>query len=1026
MALRDQWITCRFIRGIDTERDPKVLEPGTPTRIENGIFEGLDVIRKRHGTRVLSRTIAGPTYRYFTGSVGLSSRDDGNELVHLTSADELLSYAPDQDAWVKRGDWVHVRNELVNIPQGAYERWDPTTASTGTIRLNAWEDARGGVWAQIVDDETGVAYCSDFRVGGTLSRMPRAVCIGSKFNVLFMTGSELHNGVINASEPTSPTVTDRLLVSTVSPPQYDVVSLGTSARFAAAKNSAGAIAIGCIKPDGGLGSITSTPSFPTQIIAGGAWTGPTICASADNALIAVTRHVSGAVSTQFYQASTLQTIGGNLILDRAPVIASSGSVTHVYAAFSPRTGSDGTYTIRAFSEVSAASNGNRYVRYAFGSGSASTSGTIPNDSGTLRRHSRIQSKPFTMGEDTFIWVHRPSNKQSTDYLYRHDGQLVANSRYGLAVSDVSGTVANVDSNGSMHVRACTHRDSLPLSGSATEYAGRHIIVQRTEYHPQHTWRPVDVDGIMYMPGGLLGMNDGAHVVEHGFTELTEDVTVVEAGGGGTNLTAGSYVYAIVPEWYDAMGNRHLGGYFPAYLTVTGSAASASLSWPTLVHTMKDGDNAPDIRFAVYRTKPNGLVLQRIDSRLSPIVNSTGSDTITWRDTTTEATRVSGEVLKMGDDPNFFSEPMNTPVGAVTHLAAAGDRLYASGVPGYPNLVLASKLAFGQAIAFADGEMDVDPAGGPITALSSIRGSVVAFKRSKVLMAEAAGPENLLGDNTPWPQFVPVTSDVGANNPTAVIEVAGSQNVQGLIFESLRGTRLLSDRQGIVDIGGGVRAYDSLTVVGGVSSETDETVRLYTSKGPTKVFNATGGQWSTFPGQAAVGATLYRGLPAYVDADGYVRVEDTGSYRDGQTAYSMTIETGWMPIGTVQGAARLRDLYVIGDYYSPHTFRVQMAYDFREDFVRVRQTDTSASLGAFPYGGTGERDGTEWAGSDGYGGSDPVFQLAFQSPKQKCQAFKVRFTDLHQSGSGESYSLTEMKARVAVESGRPRLQRRKRT
>ena len=60
----------------------------------------------------------------------------------------------------------------------------------------------------------------------------------------------------------------------------------------------------------------------------------------------------------------------------------------------------------------------------------------------------------------------------------------------------------------------------------------------------------------------------------------------------------------------------------------------------------------------------------------------------------------------------------------------------------------------------------------------------------------------------------------------------------------------------------------------------------------------------------------------------------------------------------------------------------------------------------------------------YGGADPVLQFSVAVPYDRCEAFRLRFTDLNQQGSGQSFSLTEVKLHVGLESGRPSLPTRK--
>jgi hypothetical protein len=486
----------------------------------------------------------------------------------------------------------------------------------------------------------------------------------------------------------------------------------------------------------------------------------------------------------------------------------------------------------------------------------------------------------------------------------------------------------------------------------------------TSFQPSASWRPVDIGGVMHMPGGLIGCYDGANTHELGFMELVDSISgsagSASLGRDGIQtstsvlaaqnaLATASYIYAVVPESQDSYGNRYLGGYvsllrMPLSASTTQVQNTCSLTWPTITHTMKDGTQAPDIRYAVYRSGPGGVVMQRIDDPAFPVVNSTASDYVTWVDNFSESTRAAGEVIYT------VSENMNVLPSSGRLLTAAGDRLYLAGIEDDPDSVAVSKLRLGGAIAFQDGALlAIDVKGGPITAIGAIDDKLVIFKRARILASLADGPSNAASDSTPYPQVEAITSDVGAKEPAVVFNISG-QTEQGLAFESERSIRMLDRSMAIKNIGSLVREYDPLNIVAGLSPRYVDEARFYTSEGKTIVFNTKDDLWSTFEGQTAVAATNWNGTPTWADSDGFCYVEDRNSYRDGDAAYPLRLTLGWMSFTGLQGMARVRSVYLLGEFKSPHTLRVEMAVDYRDSWRVVKEIATSGSMGVDLYGG----------------------------------------------------------------------------
>lgn len=976
MALREKWVPIAFAAGLDTETSAKTVVPGTFTEAQNVTFTERITQTKRFGTRLLSRAWAQSSgYSHVSGAVGLASRDDENDLVLLTTTDEVGSYDESLvgGRWVKRGDWAPIRLSLESPSRGPNEAWDATACSSGNIQLWAWEDSRGGVWARLRSLETGVTYGPEFRVGGSSGRSPTAVTVGNMFHVYFVSGSNgtMNVGVVNAANPTASSASLVQLQSAMDPANrtYSVEarsSLGGS-RIAISITSGTYVA--AIREDGAVGSTGSVPSFPNPFIAPRSVVNPELSISTDLRFMAITvkADVTGSrsIRTTFYDANSFAPVSSATLDSRSAVTANDSTVDRIGTTY---WGPSGRF-LSAYSSMSSSDPANRSI--GFGTLDTLTGAT---SSGTLVRHTTLTTRPFRLNSRAYLWGTQVSPQQTTDFLVRDDGHVDGVSRYSEAYSIVSGALGHVevrsDSGRRIARRAVTTRDAfIAVSGGLSAFGDRHVGLQALAYHVSSSWRPLDVAGVLYMNGGYLGKYDGNAVTENNFLLQVEGLSaslgsasltspslgILQSGSvfGSGPLASASFVYEVIPVAFDALGNEEQGGCVSqVQVTLTGTLVSvqntASLSWRSIAHTRRNGTDAPDIRFKVFRSGFAGgaplTTRQRVDDPARPIVNSTASDFVTFNDIVPESVRALGEVS--------YTQltPVNTPTPAPAFIASQGDRVYLAGCEGQPLDVIPSKLRLGGAVSFTDASsISIDHLGGPVSGLGAVDGNVIVFKPTRLFGFVAEGPDNTLVDQTPFPLASLITSDVGAPEPATIVQVAGTQ-VQGLIFKSARGLRSISRGVDVVDVGSLVRRYDGLSVVGGLSPSNSEEARFYTSEGTTVVLNTRYDQWSTFTDQPAVAAATWRGTAAYVDSSGYVRVEETGSWLDNQLPYSMRLETGWLPLQGLQGLTRVKRLLILGDFHSHHRMRVEMAVDYRDSYCVIREVDTRSALGVNYYGG----------------------------------------------------------------------------
>ena len=991
MALQEEWRTIQFQDGIDSETNAKTVVPGTLTDLQNGTFAERITIVKRPGTQTLSRRVASQTgYVMLSGALGLASRgggpmgtgDDATDLVLLSTDDGIHSHDQALDQWVRRGDWPSMTLSLESPARGPNEGWDATACSSGSVQLWAWEDLRGGVYGRMRNLRTGVAYGPEFRIGGSTGRSPVALAGGSSLHVYFVRGTvnTLNVAVFNPSNPTSTSASLVQLNSSLfaSNPTFAVDAAPGASTARIAISISGSTRLAVVREDGVLGSVSSTPPYPNPVDIYGSVIAPDIAVSRDGLRMAVVRksevRENRFIVLQTFDATTFAPLTGSSVDTGGSTDTAVDSVGCAF--YGPGSGT----LVGVFSSFSASLPQNRFVRFVSVDASPvpyriQTSGTV------LIRHTDMASKPFALGDRCYFWGTQVSDRQTTDFLIRDDGQVHGVSRYSTAFPVVSSSLGRVevrsDMSGVMARRAVTTRDQfVAVSGGLSAFGDRHPGLQTISYHPSSSWRPVDVGGVLYMPGGFLGKYDGSSVTENGFLLQVEGLSAAASSSSlGTGLgilssvgtttgpiaTTGAnssvpFSYEVLPVAYDAQGNEEVGSCVSILNTVLSASANGvqntnTLTWQSIAHTRRDGINAPDIRFKVFRTGFfNGIPLttrQRVDDPTRPIVNLTGSDTITFTDTTPHSVQSLGEISPTTTTPN------NAPTPACEFMCGAGDRLYLAGIEGAPVDVIPSKLRLGGPIAFADGaSFSVDAQGGPITGIGAIDQDIAIFKATRVWHTVAAGPDNTLTDTTPYPIPEMIASDVGAPRPSTIVQVAGtSPDTQGLAFSSARGIRLLQRGISLADIGSRMRGFEHMPIVAGLSPSNSEEIRLYSSEGITQVLNTRYGKWSTFPDQTAVAACTWQGAAAYTDSDGRVRVERPGTWLDNSNPYSLSMTTGWLPLQGLQGLSRVRRLLLLGDFHSHHRLRVEMAVDYRDSWRIVREIDTRTSLGVIPYGGS---------------------------------------------------------------------------
>ena len=141
-----------------------------------------------------------------------------------------------------------------------------------------------------------------------------------------------------------------------------------------------------------------------------------------------------------------------------------------------------------------------------------------------------------------------------------------------------------------------------------------------------------------------------------------------------------------------------------------------------------------------------------------------------------------------------------------------------------------------------------------------------------------------------------------------------------------------------------------------------------------------------------------GTMYFLDDSDQVWKTSASSFKDGSTAYGVSLETGWMSLAGVSGFQRLYSLYIDLSYKSEHTLRVSIAYDYGSytDTVDFDPDDAT---------------------------DDDVYRLEVYSSIQKCTAFRVKIEEIITDGTAgthESFQIHFATAKVGIKSGTAKL------
>ncbi len=495
--------------------------------------------------------------------------------------------------------------------------------------------------------------------------------------------------------------------------------------------------------------------------------------------------------------------------------------------------------------------------------------------------------------------------------------------------------------------------------------------------------------------------DGTSTSEIGFFQrpVLGSVSISSSGSIG----AGDYKWVSLYEWVDSRGQVHQSNISDASAITTVGAGGKKATIPVqpLTSTNRSGfyyiNNGVAIyavpvngvRHALFRTLADGNIFLRVPLAIDQTYNDPSVVSQSLVDDFVDS-RLGAPLYTQPGLPNVAQVKVTPPPFScqVVH----GNRLF--GACGR-TVWFSFQSVYGEGYSFADAfQFDVEE-GGSITALASLDGALVVFKRDRIAFVDGQGPpDNGAGGDFSQPQFI--AADVGCIEPRSICVTPA-----GVMFQSLRGIEMLSRGRSLATyFGSRVEATLAANpvITSAVLDEAKGTVTFTclptetSSTGVEIIWDYVHNLWvhDTRSSLAASGigiksAIMWGNQPGTVpvrtclSAAGAVYQEATADYRDSGTVFvPYDLTSPWIKMGGLQGYGRTSGFGILFEQKTPCDLLVSIRVDYRSTVVQTRLF-------------TAQEIADEIAA-----GRNPI-ELWVTMKVQKCTAFQVELSDATPTG-----------------------------
>lgn len=990
MSLQKQTISINFSAGVDTKTDPNQLQVGKFTTLVNSVFDKLGRLTKRNGFGFIT-PLPNNSSSYLTTFNG-----------NLTAiGHDIKALASGPGVWVTKGqlDPVQVAS-LPLIRSNTNQSYVDTAISPNGLVCTAFTDnvPIGSTTTQsiqkfaVADVTTGQNVIAPQAISstfGTVSFQSRVFYLNNKFVVVFPTynGSTYHLQYLPISTITPGLIGSVTEISTSFTPSVAGAFDGVVANsnLFLSWNGAGNSGVKALYMDQSLtqsAAITIASSAATIVsacadITQGSpifWSSFYFLGSSSAYSVALS---IGSGLTPLFSAVKVSTSTGSAVLLNMASTAQNMNMNLWYEV-------NNKYSYLASSTS--------YINQVSVTQTASVSNTI-----TLQRGLGLASKGFIIGSQNYFMGVYASPYQPTYFLIGTADSIVAKLAYQNGPSWLGSGLPSVTVTGSTTARVgylfkdlvqAVNKDTNVLAGTQVNgiYAQTGVNLATFKFGTDKLVS-TETGGALNLSGGYLNSYDGYQIVENGFHVFPEEMSIV-VGSGGAGLQAQTYFYSATYEWSDNQGNLWRSApSIPSgpFVIGTGDQLSAIVNVPTLRLTNKTQN---PVKIVLYRWSTAQQIYYQVTSIQVPIPNNKTIDSIAYNDSASDASILGNNILYTnGGVVENIGAPAcvtSTIFDSRLWLIDAEDR----------NLLWFSK----QVIEATPVEMSdlftifVPPSSGaqgptgPMTCLAPMDDKLIIFKKNAIYFLNGVGPDNT-GANNQYSQPVFITGTIGCENQNSIV-----MTPNGLMFQSDKGIWLLGRDLSTQYIGKDVEAYNSNIVLSSLTVPATNQVRFTLNSGMTLMYDYFVNQWGTFFGIPGVSSTIYKGLHSFINSQGQALQETPGLYVDGSNPVLMSFTTGWLNLAGLQGYQRIYRMYILGNYQSPHTLNVGIAYDYDSavsQLIPITPLNYSS-----PWGGD-----TTWGSGAEWGGPSQVEQWQVNFQKQSCQTFQLSLNEFFDSSLG---------------------------
>lgn len=486
---------------------------------------------------------------------------------------------------------------------------------------------------------------------------------------------------------------------------------------------------------------------------------------------------------------------------------------------------------------------------------------------------------------------------------------------------------------------------------------------------------------LFICNGQVQEIDGERVFENGFIfppyilKLNPITTAPDPDYNSKTIN-----YICTYEYYDGNGNVIESAPSPVSTIVTPSSCNGvRVECASPVGSLKNIGQG-SMALVVYRTEPSGTVFYR--SITYPILFNNGF-VDTYGESISNANLINNRILYTAG-----GVLENNPAPAAKFSTSGGNRLFLGGLED-GDIAYSKKQLQGESVNFnsllririSSGE-NADTT--KLTALGYLDGKLIIFREQSIYFIQGDGPLET-GQQDTFTEPEVISSDAGCVDPRSVLNVP-----MGIMFKSRKGIYLLNRSLSTEYIGAAVEDFNNENIVAAIVSDKFNEARFYTSSNNCLVYNYLFNTWSVFKGQTNVDADIWQGSPVSLVSNKVV-VETENTYQDDGQYYSMKLVTPWLKLNAIQGFQRVYQLWIIGGYKSVHTLKMKIYVNYIDTVVETYDLVYNAS-------------------------EEGQYQFTVSMPVQKVESIKFELYDDAQSGTGESFDLTNLQAEVGLKSG----------